>query len=160
MNALQKKLEHREKAELIAMIQQKRQPPWISGPFRSKPTRGSVPEAVKAEVTSKANELIETVLKPQHVQPPPENPQFNYMIDIYGKWYQRYFYLYATYRLSHPDAEQSSFEVKCARIEYAGNNCFHLSFPRHTGQWVELYMNISLDECLASVRDEPFFFPD
>jgi hypothetical protein len=137
----------------------RRQPPWTSGPSRSKPTRGGVPEAVKAEVTTKANELIETVLKPKHIQPPPENPQFNSIVDIYGKWYQRYFYLCATYRTPRPDAEVSSFEAKFARMEYAGNTHFHLSFMRHTGQWVELYTEMSLDECLASIRDDEFFFP-
>jgi len=137
----------------------KKQPPWMFGTPRSKPTRGGVPESVKAEVITKANNLIETVLKPQHIQPPPDNPQFNYIVDLYGKWYQRYFYLCATYRVPDPDARVASFEVKCARMEYAGSNRFHLSFPRHTGQWIELYTDISLDECLASIRDEPFFFP-
>jgi hypothetical protein len=137
----------------------KKQPSWLSGPSRSKPSRGGVPDAVKAEVTTKANELIETVLKPQHIEPPPENPQFNYIVDIYGKWYHRYFYLCAAYRVAGPGATAPDFEAKFARIEYAGNNRFHLSFMRHTGQWVELYTGISLDECLASIRDEPFFLP-
>ncbi len=137
----------------------KRQPPWMSGSPRSKLTRTGVPDAVKTEVTTKANELIETVLKPQHIQPPPEHPQFNYIVDISGKWYQRYFYLYATYHVPDPDAAIPSFEAKFARMEYAGNHRFHLSFPRHTGQWVELYTDLSLDECLASIRDEPFFLP-
>lgn len=137
----------------------KKQPSGMFGTSRSKPTQGRVPEAVKADVSTKANDLIETVLKPQHIQPPPDNPQFNYIVDLYGKWYQRYFYLCATYRVSDPDARVASFEVKCARIEYAGDNRFHLSFPRHTGQWVELYTDIPLDECLVSIRDESFFFP-
>ncbi|GCF11887.1 DUF3024 domain-containing protein [Dictyobacter arantiisoli] len=131
----------------------------ISGTPRSKLTRIEVPEVVKTEVTTKANELIEKVLKPQHIQPPPDNPQFNYIIDIYGKWYQRYFYLCATYRVPYPNATVPSFEAKMARMEYAGENHFHLSFMRHTGQWVELYTDVSLDEGLASIRDEPFFFP-
>jgi len=118
-----------------------------------------VPEAVKVEVATKANELIETVLKPKHIQPPPENPQFNYIVDIYSKWYQRYFYLCATYQVPRPDAQKASFEVKFARMEYAGNNHFHLSFMRHTGQWVEIYTDMSLDECLASIQNDEFFFP-
>ena len=137
----------------------KRQPPWMSGTSRSKSSQGGVPEMVKAEVTTQANRLIETVLKPRHIQPPPDHPQFNYIVDIYGKWYHCYFYLCATYRVPGPNATVPSFEAKFARMEYAGNNRFHLSFMRHTGQWIELYMGIALDECLASIRDEPFFFP-
>ena len=131
----------------------------MSGAPRPKLTRTGVPEVVKTEVTTKANALIEKILKPQHIQPPPDNPQFNYVIDIYGKWYQRYFYICATYHVPGPNATMPSFEAKMARIEYAGNNRFQLSFMRHTGQWVKLYTDVSLDECLASIRDEPFFFP-
>jgi hypothetical protein len=132
---------------------------WVSGTSRSKSTRTGVPDAVKTEVTTKANEFIETFLKLQHVQPPPDNPQFNYIIDIYGKWYQRYFYLCATYHVSGPNAVTPTFDAKFARMEYTGNNHFHLSFMRHTGQWVELYTDQSLDECLESIRDDPNFFP-
>src|SRR6202163_4316702 len=67
--------------------------PWAMYPRKT--STASLPEALKMEVTTKANELIETVLKPRYIQPPPENPQFNYIVDIYGKWYQRYFYLCA-----------------------------------------------------------------
>lgn len=137
----------------------KKQLPRMFGTSRSSPTRGGAPEAVKAEVITKVNDLIEKVLKPQHIQPPPDNPQFNYIVDLYRKWYQRSFYLCATYRVPDLDARVANFEVKCARMEYAGGNRFHLSFPRHTGQWVELYTDIPLDECLVSIRDEPFFFP-
>jgi hypothetical protein len=117
----------------------------ISGTPRSKLARIGVTEVVKTEVTTKANELIEKVLKPQHIQPSPDNPQFNYIIDIHGKWYQRYFHICATYRVPSPNATAPIFvfETKMARMEYAGKNCFHLSFMRHTGQWEELYADVS-----------------
>ena len=121
--------------------------------------RPTVPATLKMEVTTKANELIETVLKPQHIQPPPENPQFNYIVDIYGKWYHSYFYLCATYACPGPNATVPSFEAKMARLEYAGGNRFDLAFMRHTGQWITLDYGLSVDECLVAIRDDPFFFP-
>jgi hypothetical protein len=78
---------------------------------------------------------------------------------MYGKWYHRYFYFCATYCVPGPNATVPSFEAKFARMEYAGNNRFHLAFMRHTGQWVEMYTGLSLDECLAAIRDDPFFQP-
>ncbi len=135
----------------------KQQKPWGYSP--PKATTSQLQETLKREVTTKANELIETVLKPKHIQPPPENPQFNYIVDIYGKWYQRSFYFCATYCVLCPNATVPSFEAKFARIEYAGYNRFHLAFMRHTGQWVELYTGLSLDECLAAIRDDPYFQP-
>ena len=135
----------------------KQQKPWGYSPRKA--TTSQLQETLKRAVTTKANELIETVLKPKHIQPPPENPQFNYIVDIYGKWYHRYFYFCATYCVPGPNATVPSFEAKFARMEYAGNNRFHLAFMRHTGQWVELYTGLSLDECLAAIRDDPFFQP-
>ena len=135
----------------------KQQKPWGYSPRKA--TTSQLQETLKRAVTTKANELIETVLKPKHIQPPPENPQFNYIVDIYGKWYHRYFYFCATYCVPGPNATVPSFEAKFARMEYAGNNCFHLAFMRHTEQWVEMYTGLSLDECLAAIRDDPFFQP-
>lgn len=131
----------------------------VSGTPRSKLTRTGVPEMVKTEITTRVNELVEKVLKPQHIQPPPDNPRFNYIIDIYGKWYQRYFYICATYRVPDPNATAPTFEEKFARISFVSRNRFNLAFMRHTGQWVELYVDVSLDECLTSIRDDPFFVP-
>ena len=95
-----------------------------------------LPEVLKQEVTTKANELIETVLKPKYIQPPPENPRFNYLVDISDKWYHKACYFCAEYRVTSPNPIKPSFEAKFARMHYAGNRRFHLSFMRHTGQWI------------------------
>jgi len=116
-----------------------------------------LPEALKQEVAIQANTLIETILKARYIQPPPENPQFNYIIDVFGKWYHSAFYFCATYRVPHPGAEVTTFEVKFARMRYAGGKLFHLAFMRYTGEWVEPYSAMAVDECLAAVRDDPFF---
>jgi len=49
--------------------------PWAMYPRKT--STSPLPESLKMEVTKKANELIETVLKPKYIQPPPDNPQFN-----------------------------------------------------------------------------------
>jgi hypothetical protein len=53
--------------------------------YPRKTSTSPLSEALKMEVTTKAHELIETVLKPKYVQQPPENPQFNYIVDILGQ---------------------------------------------------------------------------
>jgi hypothetical protein len=44
-------------------------------------------------------------------------------------------------------------------MEYAGDGKFALAFQRHTGQWIELYDALSVDECLKAIRDDPWFQP-
>lgn len=84
--------------------------------YPRKASSSTLPDALKMEVTQKANELIETDLKPQHIQPPPENAQFNYVINIYGKWYQKAYYFCAEYRVGGPNPVQPTFEEKFARM--------------------------------------------
>jgi hypothetical protein len=115
--------------------------------------------ALKQEVDRKAGDLIESVLKPRHVEPPPKGRQLNYLVDITTKWHGLKCYFISVHRSPGPHAVSPTFETKFARMEYVGNAKFALSFQRHTGQWVELYEALSVDECLKAIRDEPWFQP-
>ena len=41
---------------------------WVYSPPKPK-----VPDTVKAEVEAKAKELVNAILKPEHIKPPPKN---------------------------------------------------------------------------------------
>ncbi len=94
-----------------------------------------------------------------HIKQPPVNNTFNYIVDIYSKWYRNYFYFIAKYSCPGPRAISPFFETKFARIEYINNNCYNLSYMRHTEQWWEIYTDLTIDECLKAIRDEPHFLP-
>lgn len=130
---------------------------WTYSPARQ--PKPKVPDGAKAEVEAKAREVIETVLKPGHIKPPPEGEGFNYVVDIYTKWHRNYFYFCSQYRCPRPNAISPFFEVRFARLEYLADDNYNLSYMRHTGQWWEIYRDLSLEECLAAVRDEPHFLP-
>jgi hypothetical protein len=134
---------------------------WVYSP--RKPAKPKLPEGVKAETERQAQELIDNVLKLKHIAPPPADAQFNYIVDIYGRWYRNYFYFCAKYASPGPSALSPDFESKFARLEYMGGqgdqSRFQLAFMRYTGAWVEVYTGLSLQECLASIRDDPFFHP-
>ena len=125
----------------------------------SHPYSALVLRALKQEVDQKAGDLIENVLKPKHVQPPPKGHQLNYLVDITTKWLGSKCYFISVYRSPGPHAVSPTFETKFARMEYVGDGQFALSFMRHTGQWVRLYDGLSVDECLAAIRDDPWFEP-
>lgn len=137
----------------------RRLPPktWVYSP--PKPAKPKVPDDVKTAVQAKANVLIETRLKPAFIEPPPAEPRFNYIVDLFTKWYRGYFYFCATYASPGPYAISPSFETKFARLEYLGPDRFNLSFMRHTGEWVELYQAIPLDECLTAIQEDGWFHP-
>ncbi|MBI5032608.1 MAG: hypothetical protein HZB51_18945 [Chloroflexi bacterium] len=130
---------------------------WVYSPPKSPAPK--VPERVKIDVQTKADQLIETALKPKYIQPPPKDEEFNYIVDLYSKWYRHYFYFCAKYRSPGPHAISPFFETKFARMEYAGAGRFHLSFMRYTEEWIEVYPNSSLEECLAFIQSDPMFAP-
>ena len=135
----------------------KRPKMWVYSPAR--PPTPKVPEAVKKDLATKANEFVALVLKPKHLTPEPKDMRFNYIVDIYTKWYRHYFYFCARYCSPSPQAIAPFFEEKFARLEYAGNQQFDLSYMRHTGQWWELYTDLSVEECFEAIRNEPHFLP-
>jgi hypothetical protein len=130
---------------------------WQYVPAKPKPPQ--VPTTLKAELETKARRLIDEDLKPKHLKPPPADERFNYIADLYGRWYRHYFYFCARYNAPGPDAMSPFFEAKFARMEYIGGGHFNLAFMRHTGQWIEIFQDLSLDDCLGAIRDDPWFQP-
>lgn len=127
--------------------------------FRPPKKRAAVTVSLKAEIEMKARELINRVLKPRHVQPPPAKAQFNYITDIQAKWYRNRFYFVSIYTCPGPNAISPAFESKFARMDPLGDGKYALSFMRHTGEWVGLYDALSVDDCMKAVEADPWFVP-
>jgi hypothetical protein len=131
-------------------------------PWNIRPAKKSAPvtAALKAEVEARAKDLIEKVLKPKYVVPPPADEQFNYIIDIEAKWYRNYFYFTSTYACPGPNALAPTFEAKFARMEPLGGGKFALYFMRHTGkEWVGIFDDLSVDGCMKAIQDDAWFVP-
>ncbi len=133
----------------------KKEKRWFYSP--SMAPKPSVPELVKIEVKQVCDEFVESVLKPRSIDPDPQEDRFNYIVDIYTKWYRNYLHFYAKYRCPGPNAIEPFFETKFARMEYVERDRFNLSYMRYTGQWLEIYPDMSLDECIEAIRDDPLF---
>ena len=134
----------------------KKKAPKLWLPTASKAANPKIPDLEKQQVEEKCQAFIEKK-KPQWVQP--ADDKWGYVYDVYGKWYRSYFYFCATYRYEDPEATMPESEVRFARLEYAGPDWFHLSYFRHTGQWWEVYRNLSLKECLHTIEHEQLFWP-
>lgn len=122
-------------------------------------TKPKVPESIKLMLTDKANELIENIIKPNHISPPPTDNNFNYLVDIYSTWYRNYFYFCSKYNCPGPNAIAPSFDIKWARMEYVGDDKFNISYMRHTEKWAEVFQDISMIDSLKAITEEPYFAP-
>src|SRR5713226_9195979 len=75
---------------------------WTFSP--GKKPKSALPGTLKDEVDTKARELIEIVLKPKRVQPPPTGHQLNYITDITTKWLGSKCYFLSVYHSPGPHA--------------------------------------------------------
>jgi hypothetical protein len=116
-----------------------------------------VPETLKQRVQRQGDALVAQVPRPRAVQPPPENPELTYITDVFTRWYHSWFYFCSTCTCPYPNAPTETFETRIAWMKYAGGERFHLAFMRYTGEWIEIYRDVPLDEALAAIRDDPYF---
>jgi hypothetical protein len=139
------------------MAKKKPKRTWVWAP--RKPTPPPVPDDLKAEVESRANELIEGCLKPTYVKPPPEDRRWNYLTGISTKWHRSFFYLVGDYASPGPNALSPTFESSFARMEYVGDGRFNMAYFRHTGKWWEVHRGLTLDESIETIREHVIFHP-
>lgn len=130
---------------------------WVYSP-KSAP-KPKVPDTIKKLVEEKCNTFTETKLKPQHIQPPPDDMRFNYIVDLYNLWYRNFFYFCAKYRCPDPNCISEFFELRYTRLEYTTDGTYTLAYMRHTEKWQEVYSGLSLEECLSIMNNEQIFWP-
>ncbi len=130
---------------------------WMYVP--PKPPKPKVPEYLKTEVKDRADDFVESYLKPHFIKEVSKDYQWNYVVDLFTKWHQRYFYFCSKWRSPSPKAISEYFEGRFARMEYVGNNKFNMAYMRHTGQWWEIFQDFTLDQCIQEIKENPWFHP-
>lgn len=128
---------------------------WGYAPDRR--TKPKVPDDLKTEVQKKADALVEKVLTPKYIKPPPKKPKWNYPIELWTKWHRSFFYFGSTWASPGPDRIAPTFEHRFARLEYVGEKKFNLAYFRHTGEWWTTHHGLTLGQCLKLIgEDGPF----
>lgn len=128
---------------------------WVWAPKKPK----AVPAFLRDVVDAKGKELVEKRLKPEHLLPPPEKPQLNYIVDITSKWRGIRYYFIATYACPRPESTTPSFDIGFARLEYTANGNFNVAYMRHTDKWQEFAFDIPIEEALEMVATDPLLAP-
>lgn len=126
---------------------------WMFTP--EKPKKAKPTEQEKREISEKCQNLVEE-FKKKCINP---NNSDNYLIDIYTKWYQNYFYFCEKFKSESPNRLKDEFEIKFVRLTFKGADCFDFSYLRHTEQWWLVSENLALEDCLKAIRENPNFQP-
>jgi len=124
-------------------------------PVRS---RGALSQTEKAAVTAACQRLIEEVLKPRFL-PVIRPTEFNYPVDICGKWHGTRYRFIQRYRSGFPENLGEEFDAPFARLDWISPGRFDLQWHRHTGEWFCLHRGLSLTEALNTIIADALLHP-
>ena len=115
-------------------------------------------EAEKARVTGACERLIDDFLKPRFL-PSIQPTEFNYPVDILGKWHGAKYRLIQRYRSGFPDNLGEEFDVPFARLDWISRDCFDIQWHRHTGEWFRVYRGLTLDKAIETLKSDRILQP-
>jgi hypothetical protein len=115
-------------------------------------------EAEKARVTAACELLIAEFMKPRFL-PEIQPTQFNYPVDILGKWRGAQYRFIQRYRSGFPDNLGEEFDAPFARLDWISRDRFDLQWHRHTGQSWRLYSGLTLDEAVQTIKADGHLQP-
>ena len=115
-------------------------------------------EAEKASVTEVCERLIVEFLKPRFL-PEIRPSQFNYPIDIIGKWHGANYRFIKRYRSGFPENLGEEFDAPFARLDWISRDRFDIQWHRHTGQWYRLHSGLSLVKAIETLRSDGILYP-
>jgi hypothetical protein len=109
-----------------------------------------IPASEKAAVTVACQTFIDTVLKPRFL-PTIRPTQFNYPVDIQGKWHGSKYRFLQRYRSGFDDNRGEEFDAPFVRLDWIMPNRFDVQWHRHTGQWFRIYQRLPIDAALDAI---------
>lgn len=127
---------------------------YVGGKAGNKPSG-----AEKRAITAACECFIDDILKPRFL-PEIRPTEFNYCIDIFGKWHGNKYRLMQRYRNDRPDRYAvPEFTSPFARLEYVNRDQFDLAYYRHTEEWWLVDCSVSLKEALELLETKGIYHP-
>ena len=117
----------------------------------------------KAAIAAACDRFIAEVLKPRFL-PEIRPTQFNYPVDIFGKWRGSKYSFITRYRSGFPENPGEEFDAPFTRLDHV-EECltetrFDLMWQRHNGQWWRLHTSVTLEKALQLIETEPLLQPN
>jgi hypothetical protein len=139
----------------LALPDSTKQHPRSSGGVMTKPT---ISPAEKGAVTTACQRLISEIFKPRYM-PAIRPTQFNYPVDILGKWHGARYRFLQRYRSGFPHNAGEEFDAPFARLDWVARNRFDIYWHRHTGEWFSLHRGLTLAQAIETITRDGLLHP-
>jgi len=117
----------------------------------------------KAAIAMDCDRFIMQVLKPRFL-PAIRPNQFNYPVDIFGKWRGNKYSFIQRYRSGYRENLGEEFDAPFTRLDHVeeclSEKRFDVMWHRHTGRWWRLHSAVTLEEALWLIETEELLQPN
>ena len=126
--------------------------------MRTKSRSIGLSDREKATIAATCQRFIDEVLKPRFL-PSIRPTEFNYPVDILGKWHGDRYRFLQRYRSGFPENLGEEFDSPFTRLDWVSRDRFDIQWHRHTGTWFRLYRDLSLVEALNTIETDGLLHP-
>lgn len=116
----------------------------------------------KKIISAAGERFIAEVLKPRFL-PGIRRTEFNYPVDIFGKWRGSKYSFITRYRSGFSDNEGVEFDTGFTRLdlleECLTETRFDVMVRRYTGQWWRVHTSVTLEEALRLIETDEMLQP-
>ena len=124
----------------------------------TKPRSVGLSDSEKAAITVTCQRFIDEALKPRFL-PRICPTEFNYPIDIVGKWHGSRYRFIQCYRSGGLESLGEEFDAPFTRLDWISRDRFDLQWHRHTGAWYRLHRDLSLEQALKTIETDGILHP-
>lgn len=126
--------------------------------MRAKSRSTGLSDLEKAAIAVTCQRFIDEVLKPRFL-PAIRPTEFNYPVDILGKWHGNSYRFLQRYRSGFPENLGEEFDSPFTRLDWVSRDRIDIQWHRHTGKWFRLYRSLSLAEALKTIETDGLLHP-
>ena len=135
---------------------------WRRAGARAGTWAAGLPADRKQSIAIVCDRFIAEHLKPRFL-PEIRPTEFNYPVDLFGRWRGDKYSFVTRYRSGFPDTLGEEFDQAFTRLEHVatvrGEILFDVMWHRHTGQWFRVFPGQTLDGALRLIESESVLQP-
>jgi hypothetical protein len=117
-----------------------------------------ISEEEKAAAILACQQHIDGFLRPRFL-PDIRPTEFNYPVDIIGRWRGSTYKFFQRYRSGYPHNLGEEFDAPFARLDWISPGLYDLMWHRHTGKWHRLHQGLALHQAIATLKADGLFHP-
>ncbi|WP_022729105.1 DUF3024 domain-containing protein [Fodinicurvata sediminis] len=116
----------------------------------------------KEDMACRCERFLEEFLRPTFI-PEIRPSEWNYPVDLFGKWHGHRYSFIVRYRSGFPDTDGEEFDAPFARLDHVEEKpdrvLFDVMWKRHTGQWWPIKPELELEDALQEIRENEVLHP-